>query len=161
MANVQTYLDLITSEHQSAPNFMATVSALAQAFVDLQNVLLAIPEDYDLDTAVGSQLDVDGQWIGLSRILRAPVVGVYFSFGIAGQGFSEGVWKSTNDPTYGLVTLDDDTYRMLLIAKARANTCDGSLAVIQEILQDMFAQFSGTLVFVQDRDDMTFTIGIS
>lgn len=161
MANVVNYTDFITSEHADKPFFTATVSALAQPFVDQQNVTLTFSPNFDLDRAFGIMLDYDGQWIGLSRTLRAPITGVYFTLDDATLGFDLGVWKGPNDPTYGLVTLDDETYRSLLKAKALSNRWDGSLGMAQEILALWFVTMPGTLAFVQDNHDMTISIGIA
>ncbi|MGC7970039.1 DUF2612 domain-containing protein, partial [Salmonella enterica] len=72
-----------------------------------------LPFDFDLDQAIGVQLDAVGEWVGISRNITVPLAGVYFSFDIAGLGFDQGVWKGPFDPDTGLTTLDDDTYRLL------------------------------------------------
>lgn len=161
MANEIDYLDLITSEHVDKPNFVAMTDVLIKAFVDQQNVVAEFPQDFDLDVAIGVQLDIDGQWIGISRVLRAPLTGVYFSFGVVGLGFGQGVWKNPSNPAYGLVTLDDETYRSLLKSKALSNRWDGTLTQAQEILRLWFTTFPQTRPFVQDNGDMTITIGIA
>lgn len=161
MADIVQYQNLITSEHQDKPNFMATVAAVIAGFVDQQNVAHQFPFDYDLDVAVGSQLDVCGQWIGLSRVLRAPVLDVYFTLDSDTLGFDLGIWKGPGDATYGLVTLDDNTYRSLLKSRALSNRWDGSLEMAQQILALWFSTFPDTLAFVQDNHDMSITIGIA
>ena len=61
------YLQLITSEYQSAPNFMAYAAALLKYLDDLSQLLLQMQIAFDLDQAVGVQLDVLGTIIGQSR----------------------------------------------------------------------------------------------
>lgn len=161
MAAPQDYTNLATSEYQSAGNFIATLTAFIQPFVDLINQVTLYPYDFDLDVAIGSWLDVDGQWIGLGRTLRAPVDNVYFSFGVVGQGFGEGYWKGPDDSGFGLVTLDDETYRVLLKAKAQANLCQGDLPTIQEIMQEIVSQFPGALAFIIDNHDMSITVALA
>lgn len=162
MPQVSDYVSLITSEHAGAPRFVAIVSLLAQAMVDAQNALLGMPGLYDLDSAVGVQLDAVGLWVGISRNVAVPLAGVYFAFDTPGLGFDQGVWFGPFDPTTGVVSLDDDTYRLLLRAKIGANHWDGTLAQSAAILADIFATTSpGTLIFIQDNMDMTMTIGIA
>lgn len=48
-ANIQTYLDLLTSEHNQRPMFRAMVAAICQASVDQQNQLAAFPSLFDID----------------------------------------------------------------------------------------------------------------
>lgn len=159
MADISDYTGLVTSEHADKPKFMATVSALAQCFVDLQNVELSIPFAFDLDQAVGVQLDAVGEWVGITRNVNTPLTGVYFSFDTAALGFDQGVWKGPFDPDTGVVSLDDDTYRLLIRAKIGANNWDGTLGSSAAILNSIFG--GGTYVFIQDNGDMSITYGIA
>lgn len=155
------YLSRITLEHDTAPKYMAMLSIYAQWAVDRRTLLAAVPGLYDIDVAVGQQLDVDGQWIGFSRYLPVPIEGVYFSFNIAGVGFNEGVWKGPFDPSEGLTRLDDATYRLMLYLLISANHWNGTFEQAQQLLRDFIQQSPGTLLFLQDNFDMTMTIAIA
>ena len=159
MADLSQYTDLITSEHNKRPKFMAVVETLAEPMVDLQNVLSAMPGKFDLDNAVGDQLDTIGLWVGISRDVPVPLTGVYFSLDIDGLGFDQGSWKGPFDPDAGLTRLDDDTYRLVIRAKIGANHWDGTLESSKAILDSIFG--GGTFVFIQDNQDMSMTIGIA
>jgi hypothetical protein len=181
MARVTDYTARITSEHATAPKFMAMVGSVAQGFVDLQNFLATVPFTFDLDVAAGVQLDAVGRWVGITRNIAVPISGVYFSFDIAGIGFDQGNWKGPFDITSGIVSLDDDTYRLLLKAKIGANHWDGTLNGSAEILTGIFSTVTTselygaglygaglygapvvlTYVFIQDNQDMSITIGVS
>jgi hypothetical protein len=132
-ANVTAYTGLITSEHANKAKYIAWVSTLAQAFVDLQNTLIGMPLDFYLVNAVGSQLDFLGQWINAPRALNVPIGSV--------------------------TSMDDNTYRLVLRAKAAANSWDSTLPTAANILNSVFAG-SGTNLFLQDNQDMSQTIGI-
>lgn len=159
MADLTDYTGLITSEHNQRPKFMAVVAALAQPMVDLMGVLESMPPKFDLDEAVGAQLDDVGRWVGISRIIRTPLTNVYFSLDLDGIGFDQGIWKGPFDPDSGLTTLDDDTYRLVIRAKIGANHWDGTMEGSVAILNSIFSD--GTHVFIQDNQDMTMTIGIA
>lgn len=159
MADISQYTDLITSEHNKRPKFMAVVETLAEPMVDLQIVLSAMPVKFDLDNAVGDQLDTIGLWVGISRDVPVPLTGVYFSLDIDGLGFDQGSWKGPFDPDAGLTRLDDDTYRLVIRAKIGANHWDGTLESSKAILDSIFG--GGTFVFIQDNQDMSMTIGIA
>jgi hypothetical protein len=73
MADINTYLDLVTSEHQPWPNFLAMNTVLFQAFVDQQNLLATFPDIFDVDEAVGDQEDILGLWIGVTRNLNQTI----------------------------------------------------------------------------------------
>ncbi len=159
MADLTDYTGLITSEHNQRPKFMAVVEALAQPMIDLMNLLGAMPGKFDLDHAVGVQLDDVGRWVGISRSVATPLTGVYFSFDTPGVGFDQGNWKGPFDPDAGLTLLDDDTYRLVLRAKIGANHWDGTLEATVTILNSIFNV--GTYVFIQDNQDMSMTIGVA
>lgn len=125
------YTALITSEHQQKPLFKAVVALTVQGACDQQNVLETMPSLYDLDNAVGSQLDTTGVWIGLTRFQDVP--------------------------TIGLVQLDDADYRTLLRAKILANHYDGGMESLNAIVAQIFPG-TGVQLFVVDNQDMSMTI---
>lgn len=159
MADVSQYTGLITSEHADKPKFMAMVGLVAGAFVDSQNFLAEVPDDFDLDLAIGAQLDILGIWIGVSRRVNVPISGVFFSWDTAGIGWDQGVWKGTTDPSSTISVLDDDTYRLVLRAKIGANNWNGSLIDAAPILSEVFGS-SGTYVQITDNVNMSFTVHV-
>ncbi|ERJ35953.1 putative bacteriophage protein [Burkholderia sp. AU4i] len=159
MADLDDYTALITSEHRDKPKFMAMVEMLSAPLVDVMNVLGGMPALFDLDSAVGDQLDTLGEWIGLSRNVSAPLAGIYFSLDVDGLGFDQGVWKGPFDPETGLVALDDETYLMTLRAKIAANHWDGTPDSAADIL-DALAP-AGTLIFLEDHCDMSIAINLA
>ncbi|KWC56580.1 DUF2612 domain-containing protein [Burkholderia ubonensis] len=159
MADLNDYTALITSEHRDKPRYMATIAAVVQPLVDQMNLLASTPGKFDLDVAVGDQLDTVGLWVGVSRRIRTPLTGIYFSFDIDGLGFDQGIWKGPFDPDTGLTILDDDTYRLVIRAKIGANHWDGTLASSAVILNSIFG--ADTHVFIEDHQDMSMTIGIA
>lgn len=159
MADISQYTGLITSEHNQKPKFMAVVEALAGTMVDQQNLLASMPGKFDLDNAVGDQLDTIGIWVGISRDVPVPLIGIYFSFDTDGIGFDQGSWKGPFDPDAGLTRLDDDTYRLVIRAKIGANHWDGTLGASKSILDSIFG--GGTFVFIQDNQDMSMTVAIA
>lgn len=159
MADLSDYLALITTEHSKRPKYMAMLEAVVAPVVDAMNASAQLPADFDLDEAIGAQLDVLGLWVGIGRHVKTPLVGVYFSLDIEGLGFDQGVWKGPFDPDSGVVELDDDTYRILIRAKIGANHWDGTLAASKDILDLVFS--GDTHVFIQDNQDMSMTIGVA
>lgn len=137
MTQASDYTNLITAEHADKPKYSAMVAAVAGAFSDVTNLLRSLDQKFDLDAAVGAQLDVIGRWVGLSRNIATPLA-VYFSLDTDTLGFDEGNWKQAFDPSEGLATLDDDTYRALIRAKIGANNWDGTLTMMLSIYQSIF-----------------------
>ena len=158
-ADITPYLSLITSEHASAPNFVASVGVSVQPFADILTVLNSFPNLYDLDNAEGQQLDVVGQWIGVSRYVSTPIAGVYFSFDTLNIGFDQGLILGPGDPVSGLTALPDDIYILLIKAKIIANHWDGTIPGAYAAWNDLF-QPEGYQIVIQDNGDMTMTMGL-
>lgn len=153
------YQNLVTSEHADKPKFMQMVKDTAQPSADTAALYNQFPALYDVDSATGQQLDVCGQWVGVSRQLDAPLTGVYFSFDTAGVGFDQGVWKGPFDPDSGLVTLPDDFYRVLIKARILNNAWDGTLDNAYALANAIFNTL-GYSFFIVDHGNLTIDIGL-
>jgi hypothetical protein len=151
------YTDLITSQHADKPKFVALVDAVSSAFDGQAQAAYSLSSAFDLDVAVGVQLDVLGQWTGISRYARVTITGVYFSFDTPGLGFDQGVIKGPFDPSEGLSRMDDETYRLMMRAKIGANHWDGTLPAYQSVMAQVFAG-TGTQCFAVDNQDMTMSV---
>jgi len=148
------YLGLIPPANAGKPRFVNMLAALLQPLADAQDMLYALTAEFDLDTAVGVQLDQVGQWIGRSRYLEVPITGVYFTLhapadAVLRDGFDQGVWMQGFDPTVKIVAMDDESYRKILKLQAIANQWDGTL---QQILDAFNNVFPG--VVIQDKGDV-------
>ena len=149
MPIVEDYTRLITSEYEDQPLYVQTVALRVQPYVDMMNLLEGMPALFDLDTAVGDQLDKTGQWIGLTRYLDVPFTGVYFSWDDPTVGWDQGVWFTTNSTTFGVAALDDDHYRILLKARVVANQWDGTIPGAYEAWNTLFEP-EGYQILIQD-----------
>lgn len=161
MPEIEKYLNRVTSAHRDKPRYMATMRALLQPLAEVGAAIAAIGGRFELDTAEGQQLDIIGEWVGLSRNLRLPLENVYFSFDIPELGFDLGVWQGPFDPDDYLTALPDDTYRSLLRIKIRCNNWDGTFEQAEAIWQEMFAGLPGASGYLIDNQDMTMTLGAS
>lgn len=128
MAEVKEYLDLITSQYRLKPKFIAWLSAALNKVNDGMNLCDTLPADFNIDTAVGVQLDVLGQIIGRSR--RLPF----------------------NPATGGSSILSDDDYRIALKAKIAINNWDGTIPGMYAVWD---AAFPDAQLQIIDNQDMT------
>ena len=149
MRTLADYLNLIPPLYAGKEKFVATITATVQPFADIQLFLDQLPSAFDLDKAVGVQLDIDGQWIGRTRIIPIAVTRPWFSWNVEHFGWNEGYWKQPSFTGQTFATLDDETYRRLLRAKVAANFTDGTVADAQAALDTYFKP--PTLIFVSDR----------
>jgi hypothetical protein len=130
---LQDYEALITSEHNQKPRFMATVALSVQGSVDQQALLYTFPSIFDIDVAVGEQLDMIGQWVGASRHLAKPL------------------------PPSGITVLNDADYRLLLFAIIALNYWDGTVPGMYAIWAIVFATVTFQ-VLIEDFQDMTMAV---
>ena len=155
----QDYLNLITSEYQQQPNFTAMISFFAAVPVQVQNLLESmITTIFNLDTPpVGNQLDIIGQWVGISRNVSVPISGVFFSWdGAASVGWNYGSWQPV-PAVVAITSLPDDVYLTLIRAKIAANNWDGTTEGAYKIWAIVFPQFE---ILIQDYNNMTYALGI-
>lgn len=158
MATTQKYLDLITSEYQGQPKFMAMIALSVSASVRVQNLMESFATIFDLNLAVGDQLDIIGKWVGISRLIAEPISGVYFAWDdISNDGWDFGIWQGPFDPITAIVSLPDDVYCTLIKGKIAANTWDGSIPAAYEVWAILFPELS---IIIQDNQDMTMTFGV-
>lgn len=154
------YIGLITSQHRSRPNYRATVgAAVAPLAATVGMIDVSMLTAWDLDEAVGVQLDQVGEWIGATRYIEQPLVGIYFSWNdTIATGWDRGYWQGKYDPSTGVIALADDIYRTVLYAKVASNNWDGARSTYEAIWDDAFGDSSQLIVI--DHQDMTVTLGL-
>lgn len=132
MAN-EKYLEIVTSQHRDKPNFIAWLTQALDKSEDLYTMLIGVTNSFDIDTAVGSQLDIIGKIVGRSRNL-------------------------TFQPTDGSEpVLEDNDYRQYLKGKILQNQWDGTIEDMQIIFNTIFPN---SQLIVKDNQDMTMKVTI-
>lgn len=155
--DTQTYLDLVTSEYSKQPNFIAMLSFFAEVPVQVQVLMDSMrTKIFDLDLPpVGNQLDIIGQWVGVSRNVSIPVEGVFFSWDDTQfDGWDFGSWRPDNDPAT-VTSLPDDAYLTLIRGKIAANQWDGTTEGAYKIWETLFPQFQ---ILIQDFCNMSYNM---
>lgn len=158
MKTVQDYQNIITSEHNQKPKYMAMVTNAATTFVYLQSLLQMMIDIFDLDKMpVGDQLDILGIWAGVSRNVSIPIAGIYFSWDDqVSNGWDYGSWPPNNVPAT-ITSLPDDAYLTLIRAKIAANNWDGTIDGAYAIWESIFPT---TEILIQDNQNMTYAMAI-
>jgi hypothetical protein len=152
---LETYLALVTKEHQNKPNFMATVAAEIQPFVDIMNTLYSMLGMFN-PNATGDQLDKFAEWVGVSRKLTTPITGVYFAWGTEGVGWGQGTWLGPEDSAAGLTVLPDDAFQILVKLVIAMNNWDGTIPGAYTIWNAVMG--SSFPILIQDNQDMTMLV---
>jgi len=108
------YLELIPSQHCDKPKFMAWLTVSMTATNDVTQALRQFTSAFDLDKAVGKQLDILGEYVGVGRVLDfQPADG--------------------SSPV-----LNDEIFRTLIRTRIVKNHWDGTIRQIHELWDALF-----------------------
>jgi hypothetical protein len=128
------YSNLLTSEYRNSTQFNKWLGVVLNIANDISNCLASITSAFDLDTAIGAQLDTLGLIITGNPAARI----VPFQ------------------PTNGVSpVLDDTTFRLLLKATIANNTWDGKISSLYGIWSNLFP---GGQITIIDNQNMTADI---
>lgn len=148
------YKTLVPSMNRDKPKFMALVDLLANGVGAVTQVATALQTTFDVDTALGEQLDMIGLWVGVTRRLDVPL-NVFFSWDTSGLGWDQGQWNGAYQNGSATISLDDETYRLLMKTVIKANHWDGTLVQYQTIMQTFFVNQT---FYAVDNQNMTMDV---
>jgi hypothetical protein len=127
----QMYLDIVTSQHRNKARFMAWLTATLEIGDDIYNLIGEIDTDFDIDSAVGDQLDTLGEIVGVGRFLNFQPSG-------------------SISPV-----LEDEDYRFVIKSKIAKNQWDGTIPGLYQIWDIVFPAIP---IRIQDNQDMTYEV---
>lgn len=151
------FTQVITSQHRDKPKFMAMCELLSTSLGQIVDATNKMVNDFDVDQAIGVQLDAIGKWVGISRNLLVPITDAWFTWNDSNLGWNRSNWKGPFESTQGITTLDDTTYRAVIKAKIGANYWDGSNEGLNIIGQEALTEIN-VRVFAIDNMDMSMTV---
>lgn len=176
---VDYYANLLIIQYHDKPKAQATIKLMVDELL-ASGIALDVLNGYNLDTAVGAQLDILGKYIGTDRFFQGNDLTDMFSL----VTYAESTHNPNTDPIFdgrwGFVTyanydsvnengvlnyfsvlvqdfqLNDDDYRTLLKFKIIKNY---SSASHKEIDDELFKFFGTQVVATQtDTMQMTYTV---
>jgi hypothetical protein len=125
------YLNLLTSEYKLAPKLQKWMTVVLNVFQDINICLASFVTAFNINYAVGEQLDLLGVIVGVNRTVR---------------------FQPSNNVS---PVLDDATYRVVLLAKIAHNHWNGRINSLYSIWQTLFP---GGELIIHDNQNMTATI---
>jgi hypothetical protein len=147
----QDYSQLITSEHNQAPKYTAMVKAVTDAWGSIYDFNLALPLEFDLDTAEGVQLDQIGEWVGQTRLIPGVLLVQFFGFsdnpaalpyGEEGNASIGGRFYNEGEPIDETSLLADPEYRLIIRGRIVRNHAKGKTSDIVQAINFMFQTVS-------------------
>lgn len=151
------YTDLITNYHAGKPKFFDHIDLSTRPLIDVSSATSGLVAAFDVDTAVGEQLDILGRWIGVDRTVEAPISGVFLEWDKERVGWDQGVWLGPYQPTDALTYLSDDVYRVVLKARIGINNWNGQNGTLPDILETALAG-TGIKMIIVDNQDMSISV---
>lgn len=163
--SIEYYKDLLLYQYINQPKARGVIGLLvSQALVDL--LPISLEGAFDIETAVGSQLDILGEYIGFNRVINTAINREYMTFNDDVMpttdlfGFTDYLDPLTNANVemlayvnYNSASLTDSEYRILLQLKALLNVSPNTLYDMNAFIYDFF----GTNLILCDQTDMTIS----
>jgi len=164
------YQELLLSQYVGKPKAYDTIGVIvANAVCDM--VLRQVQDGFNIDSAVGAQLDVIGKYVGFKRRVIVPAVKDFHIFAdydtplTAATGFTDydgtqnttSTWYRYTTALESFADLDDEDYRFLLELKIVLNGSDNTMYSISQMLYNSF----GTDLACYDQLDMSVSYAVN
>ena len=130
MRAINHYLKRVVPEHKH-PKFLEWLRTNVETVSDSERAVLSYDYEFDIDNAIGIQLDMIGDIVGRKRLLDFQP-------------------RDGSHPR-----LNDDMYRIVLKAKIGINHWDGTFPSMYGLWQNLFPEYK---IFIQDNQDMTMAV---
>ena len=169
------YANLLIIQYRNKPNANETISAIIRSLM-IYDLIRSVENGYDIDTAVGVQLDVLAKYTGAERIATGvDFTRTFFGFvdyaeptpyvGVAGLlpydelNPPDAQFLEYDTDQQSLYTLTNAELRILIKLKIAQNNSNHSTAEIDEILEEFFPEqvlftdnFNMTVLYIFDTD---------
>jgi len=158
---IESYEKLLIKQYWRSPKARADIAFRLGTLAPIADVLLGLADAFDIDQAVGHQLDVIGRIVGLNR--RVQTFGILEFFGFRGhtgaRGFGQAPFYRRSELKYGWTTLGDESYRRFLKAKIAINNVKAKMIAPDYLsIQGAIQLASDGRAWVVDNYDMSLTL---
>lgn len=157
-------------QYGNKSNAVSTVTAITEEFELIYDNANILDVAYNLDTAIGKQLDVIGKIVGISRVVPFSVPKKYFGFDghLNSYPFDSKFnvvvsypFRSKFEIPYSDGQLNDNDYRFFIKARiiknyATSKNIDSNKLSIQDLVDYLF----NSKAYITDNYDMTMTLYI-
>lgn len=124
----ESSLQLIENQLRESPKYIEVIRLLAEDFDEASDIYDYIAKNINVMNARGVWLDLIGDIVGVSRVFEKEIQPVFFGFSDQPNttGFGQARFKEPEDKTTASSVLNDDDYRVVIIAKIARNYGDVS-----------------------------------
>jgi hypothetical protein len=169
---VSEYTNLLIKQYWEKPKAKAEIQLKAETWDKTRAFLASLDDAFDLDLAVGAQLDVLGRIVGIPREVPEVVEKTYFGFTINPDslGFADrfnalrigGPFFDRFSSQYTALQLNDNDYRFFIRVKVALNWASAYVSSDERIsIQDVILSAFNGRAYVVDNLNMTLTLYVS
>jgi hypothetical protein len=164
-ALVDYYTNLLIIQYHDKPKAIATAQLLVGELM-IYDTSAAVRDGFNIDTAVGVQLDIIAKYVGVHRVVTGTTFSrAYFGFSRYGDvspftfnpfirygaQIPDVQFRSYKESQQSLYALTDEEMRTMIKLAIIRNSSNGSVKDIDEIIDALF----GTDVYFDDAQNMT------
>lgn len=149
------YQNLIIYQYQDKTKFIAEVNTLLNKLEEVKNQSENLLNAFDVDIAIGNQLDIIGRIVGMPRRINEAIPKVYFGFNDENPnavGFGQAAFYEIGNSAYQSLDLNDSDYRFFIKLKIESNFMKNNIHEINKVVTKIFGGDS----YIIDNKDMTF-----
>lgn len=159
-------IERLALQYKESAKFVAYLRALMEQPNELEAVFSKVEEISDIDLAEGVNLDVIGDIVGVSRIVKNVISVAFFGFadtlgaltyGEEGSTSIGGRFRDEAEPYTGTSVLADPEYRMIILAKIVKNHSRGT---VEDFTSALSFMFGGVPTVVDDPGGMAVGVAI-
>ena len=167
------YKKLLIIQYANKPNALAQIELTIGKLEQIYSLALSLEQAFDLDQAVGKQLDILGKIVGISRSVPFAVPKNYFGFSDnsttawpMGNKFIENFvsypLKNKFEIPYSSGMLNDYNYRFFIKAKIIKNNSKGTMIDINNLsIQNAIDYLFNNTGYIVDNKNMSFNLYIN
>ena len=172
MSLVSEYTNLLIKQYWEKPKAKSEIQLKSETWETARAFLKSLDDAFDLDLAVGAQLDVLGRIVGIPREVPDVVENTYFGFdnNPDSLGFADkfnalrigGPFFDRFSNQYTSLQLNDNDYRFFIRVKVALNWASAYVSSDDRIsIQDVIISAFAGRAYVVDNLDMTLTLYVS
>lgn len=154
------YTDLLTIQYYNKPKAVGTIESFAKEYEKLFDLFESFENAFDIDFAVGKQLDILGKVVGINRNIPLVIPKKYFDLENypMGDKFELVITYPIKDKFeigYTDLQLNDNDYRFLIRCKIIKNFLNGKRLTDIQLAIDFIFENKG---YVVDNKNMSFSL---
>lgn len=139
-------LSRLITQYADKPKLRAMLTVLLQIADEIEIAGQAVLSSADIDLAVGSQLDLIGDIVGIDRTVPGALPAPFFGFTSTpnGRPYGDdeagggGEWYEEGEPTGTALALPDPTFRQFIRAAVVRNRSGGTAEDFIAVLKNVF-----------------------